>query len=182
MIAAARWPALLALAACSRTPGDPVALGEPEGWRRVTGADDPFEGEGPPDADCDTEGIGVSVFQGQLTWDLRTELCPRTTVVQPLARRIRKGEPLTIRAWNFDLSADEPAEAVLAMAVDGEEIWRETIPIPSFAGPILGELPAPRSWPAGAPAAFHIHNHGPNSYHLLEWSVAPFGGAASSPR
>ncbi|MDB4974017.1 MAG: hypothetical protein JWN48_2358, partial [Myxococcaceae bacterium] len=80
------------------------------------------------------------------------------------------GETLKVRLWHFELSAPEPATAHVAVLVDGLAILDETVPIPAAGGLLIKELRVPRPIPAGAPVYFHLHNHGANSWALVEVS------------
>lgn len=73
--------------------------------------------------------------------------------------------------WHFELSADEPAEAHAALLVDGMPFFEERIPIPQVGGLISRQVRAARAIPAGTPIYFHLHNHGANSWSLVEVSV-----------
>jgi hypothetical protein len=57
--------------------------------------------------------------------------------------------------------------------VDGLSVLDERIPIPKPGGLIVRELRVERDIPAGAPVYFHLHNHGANSWALVEVSAGP---------
>jgi hypothetical protein len=172
-----RLSGLIVLVACAeRVPGQPIPLVDLGRFERVTGADDPFAGEGGDDVDCPESAARETDFGGEPALDVSTDGCPRITVAQPALVQVRAGDHVTVRAWRDPLfaSGEDGAEAVMALAIDGEEIWRTAIPIPQPSGAIaLGDVPAPRSWPEGAQVAWHVHNHGKNSYHLLDVDVRP---------
>lgn len=161
-------------------PGEPVALVNPYDWVRVTGERDPFAGEGGTDDGCPVVDAKPYDFGGEISFDIDTDGCSRVTVEQRSAVPIGTNDVIALRAWHEMLTAVEPATAVLALAIGGEEMWRWQIEIPKEqGGPVLGERPAPRDWPAGTPIAWHIHNHGKNSYHLLDVVVRPLVPASS---
>lgn len=165
--------AQLAGACVPLVPGPPEPLVDVDGWVKVEGAQDPFAGEGGADVDCPEDAVQVYVFGSEPSLDVTTQDCPRATVAQPALRAGRAGDVVALRGWHELLTAIEPAEAVVALAIDGHELWRGTFPIPSDGGPILAEVSAERSWEAGAPVAWHVHNHGKNSYHLFEVVLRP---------
>lgn len=155
-------------------PGDPVGLVDVLEWRRVYDADDPFAGEGGSDLDCDVSAAGPYDFGGEVSFDITTDGCSRITVAQPAMAAIGEGDVLALRGWFEKLTAPEPTTTTLALAIGGTEQWRAEIPVPSEeGGPVLGEWIAPQDWPAGTPVAWHVHNHGKNSYHLFEVVVRP---------
>lgn len=146
---------------------DPVPLATPEAWVRVTGVDDPFAGEGGDDDACDPEAHGPESFGGEDAYEIRTDGCGRLTIAQPLAEAVAAGEQVGLRAWQEPLAPGEPF--TLALALDGVEIWRSTVTRPAESGTAVYEaVPVDASVDAGAQVAFHVHNHGRNSYHLLE--------------
>jgi hypothetical protein len=49
----------------------------------------------------------------------------------------------------------------------------ERIPIPRPGGLIARQRTLERALPAGAPVYFHLHNHGANSWSLVEVSAGP---------
>jgi hypothetical protein len=170
--------ALIFSVSCS-DPKDDTArvaseLVDANAWSRVVGSDDPFEGAGGSDDDCDESAFGPEDFGGELAFEVRTDICPRVTVAQPALAGLRAGDEVFIRGWHERLTAPEAAEAVLALAIAGKEVWRETIPIPQDGGGIvLGELVVGRDYDAGTAIAWHVHNHGQNGYQLLEVSGGP---------
>lgn len=162
----------LVLVACAS--GDevaaPRALVEAAAWVPVEGDEDPFADEVPGVA-CDPIGLGLEDFGGEQAFHVLTARCPRVTLVQPALTDAWAGEALFVRLWHYDLTAPEPAETVLALAVDGLEVWREVVPIPATSAVVLGEARLPLPVAPGAPVAFHLHNHGANAWEILEISV-----------
>jgi hypothetical protein len=80
---------------------------------------------------------------------------------------------LKVRLWHFELSAPDPAQAHAVLLVDGLTVLDERIPIPKPGGLMVHELRVERDIPAGAPVYFHLHNHGENSWALVELSAGP---------
>jgi hypothetical protein len=108
---------------------------------------------------------------GDDAFSVDTGRCSYLTVMQPALRAVAAGEVLQVRLWHFDLTAFEPAEAHAAVLVDGLALLDERVPIPSPGGLLVKEVPAERVIPAGAPVYFHLHNHGTNSWSLVEVSA-----------
>lgn len=162
-------------------PGAPVSLVDMNAWTLATGDADPFSGEGGPDVVCSEEDAGFYLFGGEPSLEIRTDFCARATMTQPAAVAIGTGDIVAVRGWHEQLTAPEPAEAVVALAIDGAEIWRAVFPIPSDGGPILAEITAPRDFGAGVPIAWHVHNHGKNAYNLLDLVVRPLVPESEAP-
>jgi hypothetical protein len=153
-----------------------VALASVAELVRVTGADDPFAGQGGDDVDCPASSALVADFGGEDAYDVSTDGCPRITVAAPALVAGEVGDRLKIRAWHDALFAfgAQGATAVMALAIGGHEVWRVEIPIPQeVGGAELTDLALPVAWQPGDPVAWHVHNHGKNSYHLLELAVRP---------
>jgi hypothetical protein len=174
-----RWFCVVAALtpACAEPTLEPAgretaALVDNTEWIQVTGEADVFDGQGGGDNSCAPDAFGPEDFGGELSFEVSTDDCQRLTVAQPALTRIWEGDAIFVRVWHEQLSAPEPAEAVLALAIAGTEVWRETIPIPQdHGGIVLGELIAERDTAEGAVVSWHVHNHGKNAYHLLEVSV-----------
>jgi hypothetical protein len=92
-------------------------------------------------------------------------------VKQPTQRELAAGDLLKVRLWHFALSAPEPAEAHAALLVAGLRVLDERIAIPQPGALIVRQVRVERDVPAGALVYFHLHNHGANSWALVEVSV-----------
>ena len=78
-----------------------------------------------------------------------------------------------MRLWHFKLSADEPAEAHAAIRVGEDIVWEQRFEIPQDGALVDAELSPEQAWVVGTPVHFHLHNHGENSWSLVEFSVRP---------
>jgi hypothetical protein len=164
---------LVGSAGCTGPSGPHTTLVPADGWVRVEGSVDPFTGEGGADGDCPDTAFGSEEFGGFIVFGVRTDGCSRITVAHPSLAEIPRGAPVGVRIWHDALYADAPAEAVLALAIDGDEVWRGTAPIPSLGAILTGDWTADRTVPAGSTIAWHVHNHGKNAYHLIDLAVWP---------
>jgi hypothetical protein len=133
-----------------------------EGWSLAAPADDPWAAEAPADAVCPSTAFGP---EGAF-FEVETDACGWGTWSQPLGRDVVKGEALAFNFFHLKLWAPEPAEAVVTLHIDGAPVWELRRPVPSEAAVEEVEVAAPAAWAAGATAAFHVHNHGSNSYRL----------------
>ena len=73
--------------------------------------------------------------------------------------------------WHGDLAFEEPAEAHVAISIDGEIIWENTVQIPAEAAIFDTRVTVPFDAPAGSKVEYHLHNHGFNSWTLLQLEV-----------
>ena len=80
---------------------------------------------------------------------------------------------LELRLWHSNLEADEPAEAHAALRIADELVWEDYIPIPTDSAMMTARIEHHPAFAQGAPVVFHLHNHGSNSWNLLEVSVSP---------
>lgn len=138
-------------------------------WERVNdAAEDVFGDERPEDLLCDEIlGIGTEMFGPDLVLEINTDFCDYATVRQPTLRPLLAGDTVTLRAWHYELTTPAPAEAHLALAIDGALVWETYVPSPAEGAFVDAELVVERDVPTGAELQFHVHNHGANSYDLL---------------
>jgi hypothetical protein len=150
-------------------PGD-GALVRASDWAVVEEDDDPFLSERDADAECDPLGYAAEVYEGEMAFFVETAVCDYLTVGQAARLSVAAGDTLHLRVLHYELSAAEPGEAYLALAIDGEKIWDETVEIPKEAELFDVTFSAERAFAAGDLVVFHVHNHGDNNYVMLELS------------
>lgn len=148
------------------------ALVEPEAWEIVAADEDPFP-DRLPDASCPEGTHMPELLGGEPGFSVDTGGCSYLTARQLALRDVVKGETLVARVWHFALSADESAEAHVALRIADTTVLDQTVPIPSEGGLIAVELAAASAFAAGTPIFFHLHNHGDNSWSLVELSAGP---------
>jgi hypothetical protein len=157
--------------ACAPSWGEPEPVAVWDGWRLST-ADEPF-GAAPADVYCDPLGWGPELFGPEPALQVWTAACPWVTVEQPSRVPLERGDRLSFRLWHDPLSADAPATAWIGLAADTSVLAWWSVPIPAPSGPVLDDLELAVDFPEGTPIRFHVHNHGNNTYHLLELSRLP---------
>jgi hypothetical protein len=139
-------------------------------WRSVASADDPFD-DRPEQAKCELSGTMTELLADERVFSVDTGVCNYLTVRQSTLFEIAAGEKINVRLWHFALTAPEPAEAHAAVLVDGLHVLDERVAIPGAGGLLTRTLRVERTIPSGAPVHFHLHNHGGNSWSLVEVSV-----------
>lgn len=165
------------LIGCPVDPGppvdpDPVPLAELDAWVRVTDTtQDVFADQRPTSAVCDDAGWFVDPLTQSL--EIQTEVCDYLTLGQPTLEPLAPGDVVTVFAFHDILTAPEPAQGYLGLAIGGEIEWEHTVPIPADAGTIEQQFVIDRTLPAGTPMQFHVHNHGPNTWELVAVLVEP---------
>jgi hypothetical protein len=149
-----------------------TGLALPERWSLLDATADPFS-DRPAVVDCPMAGVTPETLSDERVLGVETGWCNYLTASQPTLRAVAAGEEIKVRLWHFELFASEPAEAHAAVLVDGLAVLDERVPIPGPGGLIVRKVVAARAIPAGATAYFHLHNHGANSWALVEVSVGP---------
>jgi hypothetical protein len=144
----------------------------PEYWLPVSTDDDIFS-DRPSLVTCSGDAAMAEFLGAEHVLGVDTGNCNYVTVTQPTKRAIASGETIKVRLWHFELSAREPAEAHAALLIDGLELLNERVPIPQPGGLIVKQVRVEQPVPIGSPALFHLHNHGANSWALVEVSAGP---------
>lgn len=146
-----------------------MSLMDNAAWAKASASEDPFAAERstPPEA-CPAESFGPETVGGEVWFDVNTRNCPSLTVRQPLLIDVRRGEGVTVRLWHYRLTAPDPGEAHVAVALGTTVVWEARVPIPSASGVVVQTFPAPDSARPGDAVFFHVHNHGENAWSLVE--------------
>jgi hypothetical protein len=159
-------------------PVDPMprALVDVDAWSPMTGDAVP-EALRPPEGarlQCEPElGFGPEVFGGDWVFEVNTGYCNWSTFEQPLLDDIVEGELVRPRLWHGELVSFVPAEGYAAVAIADEVLWEYRVSIPSKGHLAADGWIADDDIPAGTPIRFHVHNHGINSWNLVEVTVEP---------
>ena len=139
-------------------------------WRLAEPSEDPWLAFRPADVSCDPTGRQPEDFAGTYSFGIDTALCAYTTLIQETATDVCPGEEILVWLWRFALTGPEGANAHIAAQLGDEPLFEDIIPIPNTSGLKVETYTAKRFHPAGTPIAFHIRNHGNNTYQLLELS------------
>ena len=143
-------------------PSPAGALLTPDHWRPATPAEDPWADMTPAGAECPSWAWGP---EGAY-FEVETDVCPWGTWTQPIAGDVTAGDRLEFTFYHLDLWAPEPAEAVVTLHLDHRLVWELRRAVPSSAAVESVVLEAAGDMPEGSVAAFHVHNHGANSYRI----------------
>jgi hypothetical protein len=125
-------------------------------------ADDTHPAHRPEVMDCNP----YTVIHEEGVLELDTRLCGYFVVSQPSLFEVAAGDSLLLEWSHLDLDAPEPAEAHLAIAIDGELQWETTVAIPNEPNAYDPSWTASRDFPVGSRVTLHLHNHGINSWRL----------------
>jgi hypothetical protein len=144
-----------------------VPLASAWSWVRVAAGADPFS-DAPATVDCLHTATMAETLGTEDAFSVNTGACNYITVAQPSLGAVATGDTLLARVWHFELNAPENADAHVAVLVDGLMLLEERVPIPHAGGLLRRELTVERPIAAGAPIHFHLHNHGANSWAIVE--------------
>jgi hypothetical protein len=149
-----------------------TSLIDPRLWTQLGPEEDPFE-DRPDLVECAVDGVAPEFLTDELTYGVDTGRCNYVTARQPAQTHVTVGETVVVRLWHFALTAPNPGEAHAVVDIDGLRLLDQRVPIPAPGGLIKVAVPLQRSVAAGAPVHFHLHNHGANSWALVEVSTGP---------
>jgi len=134
---------------------------------------------GPAVARCGPDDVRFEIFGEEPSLQVDTRFCNWVTLEQPAIAGAEQGEPRTVRLWYFMQATPAPATAVAALAFGNQMVWQDSLELPADRGGLLYDT---TTWPVaidrGDPIRFHLHNHGSNSWNLIELSAlqpAPCG-------
>lgn len=153
-------------------PSVRTSLVLPELWTALDAKSDPFA-DRLPMVRCLPGAVAAETLSEERVLGVDTGPCNYLTALQPTLRDVQPGDTLKVRLWHFELSAPEQAEAHAAVMIDDLTVLDERVPIPQPGGLIVRQVVAERAIPAGTPVYFHLHNHGENSWALVEVSTGP---------
>lgn len=149
-----------------------VSLIDHAAWEAAPAEEDPLVDHRPATVDC---GIAGWYPQGEEI-EIDTNFCNYAALAQPSLVAIDTCTPLRLELYHFDLLAPEPAEAHVAMLIDGQVVWEKFIAIPGGSTPYKAavyeeDFLSPIAAPAGAEVMLHLHNHGQNTWTLLNFQA-----------
>lgn len=151
--------------------GKLVPLVSPMLWQPVAEPDDPLAAHRPAQVSCP---LGSWLYEAQ-GLEVDTSQCNYGMFSQPSQVAIVPGARFVASLYHFDLIAEAPATAHVALLVGDELIWEQDIAIPGKANAYAIDLTLDFTAPAGTPVYFHLHNHGQNTWTLGDIEVEVFG-------
>lgn len=140
-----------------------VTLAPIDGWAPLTADDDPFA-DRPAEVEC--PDYGAQTEDG--IFEVETDVCRYGSFAQPLPVALRPGDVVEATVWHLQLWAPERAQGHVALQLGDRLLWEERPTIPGNEAVYLVEVPVEQDWPAGTPLVFHVHNHGANSWRVLD--------------
>lgn len=135
-------------------------------WVVQSAAEDRFSSHRPADVNCPDN----SWYNEDGALEVETGFCNYLSVAQPSKAALVKGDSLHLVLWHGDLAFDtpEPVQAHVAITIDGQTVWQEYVKIPADADIYDVRIPINFDAPIGSKVEYHLHNHGYNTWTLLQ--------------
>ncbi|MFB6263723.1 MAG: hypothetical protein ABEL76_08895 [Bradymonadaceae bacterium] len=148
-----------------------VRLIDNEEWLRIGAADDPLDEHRPGIVNCPESAYGTETVRGETNFEVDTGKCNYFSGKQTALAPIDEGDRLRARIWHFQLTAERPSKAHVALLLDEEIVWEERVTIPASAGWLTPSWRADSAYDSGTRVGFHLHNHGSNAWRLVRFQV-----------
>ncbi|MDH4041243.1 MAG: hypothetical protein OEV88_11370, partial [Gammaproteobacteria bacterium] len=103
--------------------------------------------------------------------EVETGYCNYLSLVQPSQAALKAGDTLHLVLWHGDLVFEQPATAHVAVTVAGKTVWETQVAIPAEANIYDLRVPVNFDAPAGSAVEYHLHNHGYNTWTLLQLEI-----------
>jgi hypothetical protein len=165
-------------AAAETTMADPPRLPAPlldnAAWVVVEAADDPILAHRPALVEC---GVGGAYVEDG-AFEIDTATCNYLARSQPSLVELRAGDRVFVAAYHDTLASVEAGQAHFALLLGAVVVWQKFVPIPASPGvvdatPWQDEVIIDFDVPVGSPVGLHLHNHGYNTWTLLEVEARP---------
>ena len=144
-----------------------LSLVEVNDWSEQTPAGDSLADHRPAELECPSS----SWYNEDGALEVETGYCNYLSLVQPSLTAVKPGDSVHLVLWHADLAFEEPATAHVAVTIAGKLVWETDVAIPAEANIYDLRIPVDFDAPAGSEVEFHLHNHGYNSWTLLELEV-----------
>ena len=147
--------------------GERVPLVAVDAWAEQDAAADSLAAHRPAQVNCPAN----SWYEEDGALEVETGYCNYLSLAQPSRAAIERGDTLHLVLWHADLAFEEPASAHVAVSIGGKLLWQAEVAIPARANIYDLRIPVDFDAPAGSAVEFHLHNHGYNTWTLLELEV-----------
>ena len=136
-------------------------------WTMQSAAQDGLSAHRPANVSCPDN----SWYNEDGALEVETGYCNYLSLAQPAKTAIETGDTLHLVLWHGALVFEKPTQAHVAITVDGHRVWQQNVNIPAAADIFDVRIPTDFSAPTGSKVEFHLHNHGYNSWTLLQLEV-----------
>ncbi|WP_170287320.1 hypothetical protein [Halioglobus maricola] len=144
-----------------------LRLTEVNAWTPQTAGQDAFPDHRPTEINCPAN----SYYAEGDALEVETGYCNYLSLVQPSLSALQSGDTVHLVLWHGDLRAAEAAQGHVAISIDGNLLWEATVDIPADAQIFDLRIPVEFDAPQGAEIEYHLHNHGFNSWTILQLEI-----------
>lgn len=144
-----------------------LQLIEVDDWAVQSAAADSHAEHRPTSVECPDN----SWYNEDGALEVETGFCNYLSVAQGSKVALAKGDDLHLVLWHGNLAFDRPARAHVAITIAGTTVWEEEVDIPTDANIYDLRIPVDFDAPADSKVEFHLHNHGYNTWTLLQLEV-----------
>ncbi len=150
-----------------RTAAESERLVDVNDWEMLAAADDRFSAHRPADVNCPDN----SWYNEDGALEVETGYCNYLALAQPAKVALATGDSLHLVICHGNLAFAQPAQAHVAITVDGRTVWEQNVKIPTDANIYDVRIPVDFDAPVGSNVEYHLHNHGYNTWTLLQLEV-----------
>jgi len=144
-----------------------ISLVDVDAWNEQDADQDSLADHRPSALECPSN----SWYNEDGALEAETGYCNYLSLSQPSLAAVKAGDSLHVVLWHGDLVFEAPAVAHVAVTVDGNIVWEDSVDIPAEAEIYDLRIPIGFEAPAGSKVEYHLHNHGFNSWTLLALEV-----------
>jgi len=132
-------------------------------WHTYPVSEDPLPQHQPAQLDCSPAGYYLTPsIVPEL--ELDTAYCNYSLLSTDAVQSLAPGAQLRFALRHFELLADEPAQAHVALFFGDALVWETYIDIPAPAQVAEFSFRIQRALAKGDPVRLHLHNHGQNTW------------------
>lgn len=136
-------------------------------WSMQSASEDTFASERPDSVECPDN----SWYNEDGALEVETGFCNYLALAQSSKEAIQSGDVLHLVLWHGNLAFEEPATGHVAVTIDGKTVWQQEVDIPTKANIFDVKVPLDFDAPEGSKVEYHVHNHGYNTWTLLQLEI-----------
>jgi hypothetical protein len=140
---------------------------EVQDWAVQSAAQDSLAAHRPEDFECPDD----SWYEEDGALEVETGFCEYLSLAQPSKTAIERGDQLHLVLWHGDLVFEQAVKAHVAIVINGRKVWDAWVDIPTEADIYDVRVPLNFDAPVGSIVEYHLHNHGYNTWTLLQLEI-----------
>lgn len=144
-------------------------------WHPYAAFDDPLPEHEPAMIQCGPAGFYLTPLSSRPKLEIDTAYCNYALLYAEALVPLSAGVELSFELRHFDLVAEQPAQAHVALFLDRTLDWETYIAIPSPAEVTTFSWHTQRAIHQGEPIRLHLHNHGQNTWVIAKLTASVIG-------